>query len=181
MKSALVACFLIMASGSGYAQSWQKVDQKHYGMKYELPASWEIDGFGWAGDWEHVGSAVCECSGTINIGNRFEEDEIFMVAYPTRYKDSLDAVKRNMVWGMVFDKNGKKFTCETNQCFFHVIESKWKGETNGNDGDNVVWQLTTSGKGQYYLIYFWADQEVFKQNLKTIYRIIDSFRPVRAK
>ena len=170
-----------MVSSASISQSWQKVDQKHYGMKYELPVGWEIDGFGWSRDWESVGSAVCDCSGTINIGNRWEEDEIYMVVYPTKYKDSLENSKRVRVWDMVFQEKGPQRTHKTGHCLFEMQAGKWQGDVNKRFQDDEVWRAKTTAKKQHYVLYFWADPSVMEENEETIFRIIDSFHPVKAR
>lgn len=161
-----------------FGQKWRKVNQKYYGMTYELPSSWEVDGFGSDDDWEQNGSSVCDCAGSINIGNRFEADEIYMVVYPTKIKDSLNASKRLKVWEMVFDTSGAKSEVKTKNLSFQKISSKWTKATADEYVDNEVWKLTTEFKNQYYVLYFWAKPSVMKKNASLINKILESFKPV---
>jgi hypothetical protein len=70
MRIILIFTAIFLASINSYGQKakWQKVNQSGYGMKYELPDDWEIDGF--------KTSSVCHCSGTINSVDRFSKNEI---------------------------------------------------------------------------------------------------------
>lgn len=169
---------LLLAHLGLFAQKWRKVDQSYYGMTYKLPASWERDGFGADDDWESTGSSVCHCAGSINIGNRFEDDEIYMVVYPTKLKDSLNAPKRLKVWQMVFDTLGTKSKVQTKTLTFEKTVSKWTADTGQDFPDAEVWKLTTAQKGKYYVIYFWAKPEVIKKNAGIIQQILESFKPV---
>jgi hypothetical protein len=182
MKTLYLLIAAILFTSSSLAQDWQKVDQSEYGMKYELPKTWEIDGFGWSNDWESAGSSVCDCTGTINIGNRFTDEEIFMVVYPTRTKDSLKATKRQQVWGMTFRQTGGQDLLTTENCQFTRKIGVWDDPEPPlyYEGD-IVWQMKTKKHDQYYMLYFWAKQEVWEQHENTVAKIINSFRPVRAK
>jgi hypothetical protein len=162
------------------AQKWETIKQDYFGMKYKLPDSWEIDGFG-GNDWEETGSSVCDCAGTINIGNRFSEKEIYMVVYPSRQKDSIDNKKRRMVWDMEFKDTINSVQIKTKYCFFTKKVSKWKEGTEENYAGSEVWQLKTSFKNQYYLIYFFAKPEVINENEPILIEIINNFQPVKAK
>jgi len=182
MKKALIIIILVFVSISLFSQNWQNIDQKYLGMKYDLPEDWEIDGFGGGcGYWEEYGSSVCYCAGTINIGKRYSEKEIFMVVYPVQIKDSVNTIKRNMVWGMIFDENGSKSIIKTKKYTFEKNVSIWKPETDYPYSGNEVWKLYTSSKNQYYIIYFWAKPEVMKENEKIIAQILESFRIIECK
>ncbi len=180
MKKTVILISMLIAVLAVQAQDWVEVNQKYFGIKYRLPDSWEIDGFG-GNDWESYGSSVCECAGTINIGNRFDDDEIFMVVYPTKFKDSLDIEKRRKVWDMVFDSNGEKSQIKTKNCTFEKIISKWTDGTAGKRKGWTVWQLKTNYKNkQYYVMYFWAKPEVMKNNEDLLMQILNSIKLVRS-
>jgi hypothetical protein len=55
MKKLLLFSLLSLFVCDVYAQGWRKIDQSFLGMKYKLPKSWTIDGFGYS-DWEEYGS-----------------------------------------------------------------------------------------------------------------------------
>jgi hypothetical protein len=174
--------FLLFAFNQLSAQKWKKIDQSTLGFKYKLPADWPVDGFG-GGDFEQNGSSVCDCAGTINIGNQGSDTaEIFMVVYPTLIKDSVDALKRKMMWGMEFDPEGTKKTVTTSKCVFQETISKWKEGLGGNYPDSEVWQFKTSfNNNQFYVIYFWARPSIMKANAATLMKIVESFTPVKVK
>ena len=64
----------------GFSQAWRNVSQADLNIKYKLPNSWEVDGFGAGyGYWDEGGSSGCDCAGTIYYGyNR----ALGMVIYP---------------------------------------------------------------------------------------------------
>jgi hypothetical protein len=177
MMKRLLILLMVLQLGL-FGQKWRKVNQKYYGMTYELPSSWEVDGFGADDDWEQNGSSVCDCAGSINIGNRFQPDEIYMVVYPTKIRDSVNASKRLKVWEMVFDTTGAKSEVKTKNLSFRKIVSKWTKETAGEYADNEVWRLKAEFKNQYYILYFWAKPNVIKKNLCLLNKILESFKPV---
>lgn len=53
-------------------------------MKYELPKNWEVDGFS--------SSSVRDCTRTINIGDLYGDDKLYMIAYPHQRKKIYTAV-----------------------------------------------------------------------------------------
>lgn len=180
-KTLFTIMFLFLGlSFSAQSQEWRKINQKYFGVKYMLPESWEVDGFG-GDDWESYGSSVCQCAGTINIGNRFEEDDIFMVIYPTRENDSIDGWKRTHVWDMKFVNTGETEVVKTKHARFKKMVSKWKKETAGDRADDVVWRFTTSYKRQHYVIYFWAKPETISENKELIEKILHSIKPVKRR
>lgn len=178
MKKAILFTFILLISFSAiYAQKWREIDQSPMGIKYKLPDTWEVDGFG-STNFDDDGSSVCDCAGTINIGNRFEENEIYMVLYPARTEESALGEKRNQVWGMVFDNNGTKSKYVVKKkLVFDITTSTFTKETEGNYPDNKVMKIILEHKKQYYVIFFWAKPEVLDQNMSTIYSILDSFKP----
>lgn len=178
MKPILVLVFTLLFMAHSFGQKWQRVDQQYYGMKYELPKDWEIDSFGSDNDWEFGGSSVCDCAGTVNIGNRYKEDEVYMVVYPSKYEDSLNATKRTMVWGMTFEDLSAEENYLADHCIFTRDSGRWSPEFTGGFTDYEVWQFKTSGKGNYYVLYFWALPQAMKKHEKIIYHILDSFEPV---
>lgn len=165
---------------SGFSQSWRKIDQTDYNMKYKLPKNWEVDGFGSGfNHWDEGGSSVCSCSGTINFG---PDRKLGMVIYPTI--STSDLSKREYVWdyhfipavSLIYDDYHTK-TLE-----FEKTISKWELETIGSDYsemlDDEVWKFTAKGLDYGFIIYFWANPDIMIKNKKTIYKILDSFVPV---
>ena len=172
-----IVLLLVLAAHTGVlAQTWQKVNQKQYGMVYWLPIEWEVDAFGSESNWESGGGSVCTCAGSLNIGNRHTEEEIYMVIYPTRIKDSLTAVKRSKVWQMQIEETSvvTEFKTKRRLDFVKMI-SIWKPETSGDHAGKEVWRFTTYHKNKYYVMYFWAKPDVLRKYNTTINRILDSF------
>lgn len=180
MRQALIYFVLLFFFGftSLYAQpeqKWTAVDQGHFGMKYELPENWEIDGFS--------SSSVCDCFGTINIGNRFSDEEVFMVVYPVKNKASLTDEKRTHVWGKHFQEQEEQTSHKIEKLVFVQTISHWiTGAASGNiDTKTEVWRFITTWKKQHYVFYFWARKEVMAKNKATIFEILKRFKPVKAK
>ena len=163
-------------SATGFSQSWSKIDQADFNIKYKLPTSWEVDGFGSGFDyWDDDGSSVCDCAGTINYG---PDRLLGMVIYPIDSKS--DLTKREYVWvyhfrpevAMANEYITKKLT------FVKTI-SNWEKAGDTNDYidmlNDEVWMFTVTGKNYGFVIYFWGDINIMKKNEKTIYKILDSF------
>jgi hypothetical protein len=174
MKILLVFTALILTSITCFGQKtkWQKVDQSYYGMKYELPDNWAIDGFGT--------SSVCHCAGTINSG-KVKKNEIFMAAYPALSDSAIHDGMRTQVWDWEFVDTNVRTTHRTKSLIFEKTVSKWT--TFRTDQfrfeDSEVWRFTTSFKNQYYVLYFWADPKVLPKNEKLILEILNRFKAVK--
>lgn len=178
MKTILIiGCFLFSL---GFSQSWRSINQSDYNVKYKLPSTWEIDGFGGnESSWENPGSSVCECAGTINFG---PERKLGMVIYPN--KDNFGEQKREYVWDYHFISVSSELeSYNTKKLFFNKFISKWE-QPNGSDDyigmlNDEVWKFTSKSNSYGFVIYFWGDPEIVKQNETIIYQILDSFVQVK--
>lgn len=159
------------------AQKMKKIKQSDLGVHYQLPKDWDLDRFG-GYDWE-VGSAVCDCAGTINGSDRFTDNPIMMIIYPAESEELRDAKKRQMAWDLVFDPDGTTSQIKTENLTFEKTVSKWKEGADEPYDKVEVWQLKTQAEGQYYMIYFWAKPEVMLEREAEITLILESFTPVR--
>ncbi len=153
----------------------KKVEQTEMNMKYELPKTWEVDGFGGGfGDWESDGSSVCNCSGTINFG---PDRKLGMVVYPVTSRS--DMKKRENVWDCHFVATAKTSAYTSKKMTFTKSVSKWEqlGEVKENAEmmDDEVWSFNTTGPNYGFVIYFWGDKNVVNENEKIITKILDSF------
>lgn len=169
---------LLFSSIGVMAQSnvkWVSVDQPYYGMRYQLPEDWEVDGFS--------SSAVCNCPGTINIGDRYGENEVFMVVYPMKSENSFDSTKHTFVWSWQFQESTLQTKFKSEKLVFNQTKSSWKAETADTEEERLleVWRFTTSFKNQYYVFYFWANAELMLKNETVIYEILHRFEPVSVK
>ena len=169
----------------GFGQKWQKVNQSFYGCKYELPPNASIDGFG-SENWEEIGSAVCDCAGSINSFPKSSYEpsqDVVMVVYATRYKDSLQVGKRMKVWDMQFadtDKKTKLITKKSKLSFEKKVSTWVVGTAQEAYQDTEVWRFTVESKGQYYVLYFIALPKVMRKNESNILQILESFTIVKA-
>lgn len=157
------------------AQSWRTIDQSDFNVKYKLPTTWEVDGFGGGyGYWNEGGSSVCDCAGTINYGY---DRKLGMVLYP--FEIGSDPAKREYVWDYHFVVSTSVQTVTAKKISFQRIISKWELPEGSSDEymgmlDDVVWQLTAKTEKFGLIIYFWGDQYLIQQNEKNIYKILDS-------
>lgn len=179
MKYAI--CFLAISfSASGYSQTWRKINQEDLNIKYKLPTTWEVDGFGGGFDyWNVAGSSVCECGGTINYG---PDRLLGMIIYPTDAKSDLKS--RDYVWDYHFVPSISVQTVTAKKISFQRVVSKWEMDSNGSDEymgmlNDVVWQLTAKGENFGFVMYFWGDASIMLANGKTIYKILDSMVQVK--
>ena len=166
----------------GFSQSWSGINQSDFNMKYKLPTTWEVDGFGSSEEyWDLDGSSVCNCAGTINFG---PDRKLGMVVYPIRsdYSDSV-MVKRQYVWDYHFVPSTSKQTVTAKKISFQREISKWELNSGTDEYmnmlDDVVWKLTSKTTNYGFVIYFWGDASVMLANEKTIYKILDSFVQVK--
>ncbi|NOQ72940.1 MAG: hypothetical protein GQ574_13105 [Crocinitomix sp.] len=176
MRLILIFTASILLSITSYGQKkWQKIDQSGYGMKYELPKDWEIDGFST--------SSVCHCAGTINSVNRFSKNEILMVAYPALSDSALYNGMRTEAWDWKFAENDERTTYKAKSLTFEKTVSKWMPESPQDDYDEYegyeVWRFTTAFKNQHYVIYFWAAEKVLSKNEKRLLEVLNRFKAVK--
>ncbi|TNE54130.1 MAG: hypothetical protein EP338_08170 [Bacteroidetes bacterium] len=184
MKHLIVWSMLLIASGvwGQKDEKWVSIDQSYYGMKYKLPQSWEVDGFG-SSDWDDYGSSVCRCAGTINIGDRYGEKTLYMVAYPSLDLKSIREGKRSQVWDWKYDDPGTQGTMKKyGKTRWYLTRSSWtKESTKEEDGDLVVWRYITTYKKQYYVVYFWAKEDVMLEKSGEIDQILSGMKLIRRK
>ena len=172
----IISCCFFCA---GFSQSWRKINQSELNIKYKLPTTWEVDGFGgYFDNWEEGGSSVCTCGGTINFG---PDRTLGMVIYPT--KSNSDMTLREYVWDYHFVPTTSVQTVTAKKISFQRVISKWE-LTNGSDEymgmlDDVVWQLTAKTENYGFIMYFWGDASIMLANEKTIYKILDSIVQVK--
>lgn len=166
--------------GLSFSQSWRNVDQSDYNVKYKLPSSWEVDGFGSGFDyWDDAGSSVCSCAGTINYGY---DRKLGMVIYP--FNDQTDVVRREYVWDYHFVPSTSVQTVTSKKLSFQRVISKWEMNEGSSDEymgmlDDVVWKLTTKSGSNGLIIYFWGDASMMLANEKNLYKILDSMVMVK--
>ncbi|MFT5824103.1 MAG: hypothetical protein ACI8ZM_005369 [Crocinitomix sp.] len=177
MKLRLIFTTIILLSITTYGQKkWRKIDQGDYGMKYELPKDWDIDGFST--------SSVCHCAGTINSINRFSKNQILMAAYPALSDSALYNGMRIEVWDWRFEESDARTTYKSKFLTFEKTVSKWMPEATEDDydeyEDHEVWRFTTAFKNQYYVIYFWAAKKVLSKKEKMLLEILNRFKAVKA-
>ena len=165
----------------GFSQTaWTDIDQSYFNMKYKLPDSWEVDGFGSGfGSWDEDGSSVCECSGTINFG---PGRKLGMVVYPTSVKT--DPKRRENIWYYHFVPNSETSVYISKKLKFKKTISKWEQNDDViRDDDDMmndeVWRFELKNGRFGFIIYFWGDSSVMASNEKTIYEILDSLVPIK--
>ena len=132
-------------------KNWNTIQQKDYGITYNLPKNWEVDNFGYSENWEE-GSSVCQCAGTINGTNTFE-NKIKMVIYPINLKDTTEINKRNKVWDLEFIPSlQKKNNIKINDFIFEKTIGSWTEKNAGEFKGNEVWKYKVISKQQMYYI-----------------------------
>jgi hypothetical protein len=164
---------------TGFSQGWRTIDQSGLNVKYKLPGSWEVDGFGGGvGYWEEAGSSVCSCAGTINFAyNR----TLGMVIYP--FTATSDMTTREYIWDYHLVPATQSGSYATKKLSFTKTISKWKKE-NPADYDletlnAEVWMFKFTGPEYGWIVYFWAEPTLLHAKEKTIYMILDSFTQVK--
>jgi hypothetical protein len=174
-------CFI----GLSFSQAWRTINQSDYNVKYKLPSSWEIDGFGSGfGYWDEGGSSVCDCAGTINYGY---DRKLGMVLYPYSNLSAEDSVmvKRDYVWDYHFNFTSASDAPNyvTKKLTFQKKISKWEQADVGKDYlemlDDEVWWFTVSGENYGLIIYFWGDETLMRANETDLYKILDSMVMVK--
>ena len=174
MKSLIIIIVLFSLGLKIYPQSWRIVDQSDYNMKYKLPKSWNVDGFGASDDWGAYGSSVCHCSGTINFSD-IDSMRVGMVVYPC-LKEDVNSEKRQKVWNYEFIKQGDFDTIKTKKLTFIRQKSDFGNEDDYyNSKDYEAWQLIAYNGKFAFVIYFWGRNESMKREEKTIIKILESF------
>jgi len=179
MRYLIIFLFGICFSPVASAQGWRSVDQSDFNVKYKLPTSWEVDGFGGGfGYWNEGGSSVCDCAGTINYGY---DRKLGMVLYP--FEIGSDGQKREYIWDYHFVPSTSVQTVTAKKISFQRVISKWE-LSQGTDEymgmlDDVVWQLTARTEKYGFIIYFWGDASMMLANEKNIYKILDSMVMVK--
>jgi hypothetical protein len=158
-----------------FSQGWRTVDQSDFNMRYKLPRSWEVDGFGGGfGYWNERGSSVCDCAGTINFGY---DRTLGMVVYPL--DAGSDVSIRNYVWEFKFIETTPTDVYQTKKIKFTKTISAWQKDDPADYDremmDAEVWRYTVTGPAYGFIIYFWAPPVLLKQNEQKIHKILDSF------
>jgi hypothetical protein len=179
MRSVCIFFLVISFSVVASAQGWRAVNQTDFNVKYKLPTSWEVDGFGGGfGYWNEGGSSVCDCAGTINYGY---DRTLGMVLYP--FEIGSNGKKRENVWGYHFVPSTSVQTVTAKKIAFQRVISKWELNSGSDEYmgmlDDVVWQLTAKTEKYGLIIYFWGDASLMLANEKEIYKILDSMVMVK--
>jgi len=181
MKKIVFLIVLVTLNPGLFAQKWKTVNKEFFGITYKLPGTWEVDGFG-GEDWEAKGSSVCHCAGIINIINRSDSNEIYMLVYPTKIKDSVNAVKRKKIWkNIVGDKVTDKSTVPLKNYTFEKAVLKFDEGAQADFPGYEIWRFFTFAHEQYYTVYFWAKPQTIKDNEKDILKILESIRITKVK
>lgn len=182
MRLFLLLFPVLVFAQPGKHTDWLRYEQ--FGISYRLPADWEVDGFGdyAKSGWEEHGSAVCNCTGTINSSDSLG---IKMVIYPST-QAGLDSAKRYQVWDYTWlpdstitrgpiDFSTRGAMGYPNLRWAHRI-SKWSGR--GEEAGKTVWQLKTCADRDFFLlVYFWGSADVIQNQGQLLIDILSTIEP----
>jgi len=174
MKTNFLFTFLILFSFNCMSQKWLTVNQKYYNMKYKLPESWSVDGFGEDNDWNAEGSSVCHCAGTINLSSD-DSNKIIMVAYPCKEGD-IKSENRQKVWSYSFIPSDNKDTIKTKYMTFVRSVSDFTSYDDYYIAErDEAWQLLCDNGNNSFILYFFGSTDEMQKQKDTIMQIIRSF------